>query len=156
MRSCPGWAAGSVLLLLAVGGCGQGPAELRSSGGSGGPPSASGPTPGAGSGDVVSSVSPSSDVGPGATASATGVGGRVSTAAGAPVPTATVVRTPVGASGPLTQQAAVTDLDGRYFWPLTPGAWDIRIEAPGGQSLTQRVVIVEGQRATLDFLMPDG
>jgi len=153
MRGQLTWAVVPVLL-LAVGACSQGPAELRSAGGSDGSPPASGPGREASSGNAVSSAGPSTRGGADAHASMTGVEGRVVTATGDPVPTATVVRIPVGAPTPVTQEVAVTDLDGHYFWPLPPGAWDIRIEAVGRQPLTQRVVIVDGQRATLDFVMP--
>jgi hypothetical protein len=107
------------------------------------------PAGGADSGGNVAST----DTGSAAPVSSTGVGGSVSTPDGAPVAVATVDRKPVGSDIPVTQQVAVTDPEGRYFWPLTPGEWEITISAPGWQSASQHVSVSAGQLAELDFVL---
>jgi Carboxypeptidase regulatory-like domain len=113
---------------------------------------------GCGNGNAIADTAPSGNVssdvpGQAPVTSAAGVGGRVTTPGGQPVVPATVGRAPVEPSGPITQQAAVTDSDGRYFWALTPGTWDITVSAPHFQTATSRVVVVADQRATLDFVL---
>jgi hypothetical protein len=115
-----------------------------------------GPTQGASAGAGASTGSgnaASTDSGQTAPVSDTGVGGRVSTPAGGPVAVATVTRRLVDSNAPVTQEAAVTDSEGRYFWPLSPGEWEITISASGWQSVSQRVPVIAGQRAVLDSVL---
>lgn len=84
----------------------------------------------------------------------TGVRGRVSTSNGGPLANATVMRLPAEASGPVTQEVGVTDGDGHYFWALPAGVWDIEVSMAGLRTVRQRVTVVEGQWATVDFVLP--
>lgn len=86
-------------------------------------------------------------------AAATGVRGRVTGPDGVPLANAAVSRFPVDSSQPVTQEAGVTDGDGRYLWALSPGAWDIEISMPGHRTVKQRVTVAEGQWAMLDFIL---
>jgi Carboxypeptidase regulatory-like domain len=134
--------AAVVCLLLVIAGCGDG-GGARVSSGSDGNIAAPGGVP-------VESV-------PGVpTGVPTGVQGRVTNPAGEPVATASVVRAPVDSTAAVTQEAAVTDADGRYFWPLPPGTWEITISAPGLRTASRRVTVVDGQRARLDFALQAG
>ncbi|MGH3870423.1 MAG: carboxypeptidase-like regulatory domain-containing protein [Pseudonocardiaceae bacterium] len=113
---------------------------------------------GCGNGYAIADPAPSSNVtsdgtGEAPVIPATGVGGRVTTPDGHPVAAATVQRTSMESSDPLTLQVAVTDSDGRYFWPLTPGTWDITVSAPHFQTATSSVVAVADRLATLDFVL---
>ncbi len=85
----------------------------------------------------------------------TGARGTVTDGVGAPVPAATVDRRPVGGSGPVTQQAAVTGPDGRWSWALPPGTYDIVVTAPGGHA-AGRVVVGDGTPAVLDLVLLPG
>lgn len=89
---------------------------------------------------------------PGA-AAATGVRGRVTGPDGAPLSNAAVSRFPADSSRPVTQEAGVTDGDGRYLWALSPGVWDVEISMPGHRTVKQRVTVVEGQWAQVDFTL---
>lgn len=114
----------------------------------------SGPGSGTGAGDASGNASDATTrAEPGDELAATGVGGRVVTTDGTPVSWTPVARQPVDGTRPVTQEAGVTDEDGRYFWPLEPGTWDITVSAPGHEPVTQRVTLDEAQRATLDFVV---
>jgi hypothetical protein len=89
--------------------------------------------------------------GPDTASTGTGVGGKVVGRHTAPVANAGISRTPLDGQGPLTQQAAVSGPDGRYFWGLSAGHWEITVTAAGYRPQTRRVLVVEGKTATLDF-----
>ncbi len=93
------------------------------------------------------------DAAGGAVVSRSGVGGRVTTAAGAPVATATISRSPVGSRGPVTQEVVVTDADGRWFWPLPAGTWEVSITAQGLRAAAERVTVAPDRRTTLDVVL---
>jgi hypothetical protein len=139
------WRVAAAVCLLLLAGCADGAAVRAGSESSevGGVSS-----PQATPGDNIAS-----DLGGGPVGSATGVLGRVTSSRGDPVVTASVARTPVDSHRPVTQEAAVTGDDGRYFWALPPGLWEITISAPGFRTASRRVTVVQGQRATLDFVL---
>jgi hypothetical protein len=87
----------------------------------------------------------------------TGVRGRVVSAAGAPVDTATVTAAATGRpGGPVSQEANVTAADGTYFRPLPPGSWEITVSRVGFRPHTERVVVPAGPAVVLDVaLRPD-
>lgn len=122
--------------VLAAAGCG---------GGRGGQPAGESSAPAAGN----ISAGPSEP----AAAAATGVRGRVTGPDGAPLANATVSRFPADSSRPVTQEAGVTDGDGRYLWALPAGVWDVEVSMPGHRTVRQRVTVVEGQWAQADFLL---
>lgn len=121
-----------LLLAVAAAGCGTGRAGEAS------PPT---------SGNVTAGPDPSP------AAAGTGVNGRVTGPGGGPLANATVLRFPVDPSRPVTQEAGVTDGDGRYFWALPAGVWDVEVSMPGHRTVRQRVTVVEGQWAMMDFIL---
>jgi Carboxypeptidase regulatory-like domain len=82
-----------------------------------------------------------------------GIRGRVVAPGGAPVAGAVVARQPIDPHRSMNLQAAVTDADGRYVWPLAPGVWEIEINAPGYLPARQRSSVTEGRWETLDFIL---
>ena len=95
----------------------------------------------------------STDVGTSTALPDTGVGGRVTTPEGDPVVSATVDRTPIGDTGPVSQKVGVTGDDGRYFWALAPGDYEITVTAPGWQRASRTVTVASGSHASLDFVL---
>ena len=70
---------------------------------------------------------------------------------GAPVALATIGRAAVDSTAPMTLQAAVTDGDGRYWWPLPSGRWLITASAPGLRESTREVTVGTGEVSVLDL-----
>ena len=75
---------------------------------------------------------------------------------GAPIELANLTARPVDVdapTGPVTQEANVTDVDGRFFVPLPPGTWHLEAEAPGYLPATQLVVVVGNAPATQHLVL---
>ena len=89
----------------------------------------------------------------GPTVTDTGVGGLVTGADRTPVVMASVERAAADSSAPVTPLAGITGNDGRYFWALTPGTWDITVTAPRFATQTRQVIVTAGQTAILDFVL---
>ncbi len=82
-------------------------------------------------------------------AEGTGVRGRVTGTAGVPVELATITVTGgPRTDGPVSQQANVTDAQGRYFFPLPPGQWEITVTAHRYDPVTRTLVVSEGEPTT--------
>jgi hypothetical protein len=65
---------------------------------------------------------------------------------GAPIEVATITVAPNAAgAGPVSQEANVTDAQGRYFYPLPPGRWELTVTAYGYSPLTTSVVVRDGE-----------
>jgi Carboxypeptidase regulatory-like domain len=78
----------------------------------------------------------------------TGVLGRVTDETGRPVPMATLTAAPEPAgSGPVRQEANVTDEHGDYFLPLPPGRWTVTVTAHGRPSVSRLVLVPAAGRA---------
>jgi hypothetical protein len=84
----------------------------------------------------------------------TGVQGRITGPAGEPIEMAsiTVTSSPDGAE-PMSQEANVTDADGRYFLPLSPGHWGVTISAFGHESTNVSVDVPNGEPVVLDVVL---
>jgi Carboxypeptidase regulatory-like domain len=89
----------------------------------------------------------------GPTVTDTGVGGLVTDADRTPVVMASVERAAADSSAPVAPLAGITGNDGRYFWALTPGTWDITVTAPRFATQTRQVIVTTGQTAILDFVL---
>jgi len=86
----------------------------------------------------------------------TGVTGVVTDRSGAPIELANMTVEPVDAdasAGPVTQEANVTDADGRFFVPLSPGTWRLKAEAPGHRPASVVVEVPEGAPTTHDLVL---
>jgi len=82
-----------------------------------------------------------------------GVRGRVTDASGGPIELATLTFAPQTGSGPVTQEANVTDADGRYFLPLPVGEWTVTVTAVGFRPSTLRVQVSERKQLVRDVVM---
>jgi protocatechuate 3,4-dioxygenase beta subunit len=138
MRRTVVWAL-VVPMVLVLTGCAAASSGGTAEGGAAGP---------ATSGNVAST-----DVAGLGPVSDTGVEGRVTTPEGDPVVSATVDRQPLGNAGPVSQKVGVTGDDGRYFWALTPGDYEITVTAPGWQPASETVSVTSGSHATLNFVL---
>jgi len=85
---------------------------------------------------------------------ASGLMGRVLTPSGKPVAYAAVLVQSLDNPAPAVPGLAVTTgADGRYFWPLPPGHWEITVAAPGGAQQRKTVTVGKSKSAILDFTL---
>jgi hypothetical protein len=83
-----------------------------------------------------------------------GLMGRVLTPSGKPVAYAAVLVQSLDNPAPAVPGLAVTTgADGRYFWPLPPGHWEITVAAPSGAQQRKTVTIGKSKSAILDFTL---
>jgi hypothetical protein len=91
---------------------------------------------------------------PTATAGGTGVTGRVITPSGQPVAHASVVVRSLDEPAPAVPEMAVmTGADGRYFWPVPEGRWEVTVFALDGATQSKQIAVAKPRSATLDFTL---
>lgn len=154
------WARWLVVLAfgLLVTGCGQGGQPRPGSGDSGqgsqpgAPPVASSTPTGPPAGPDAPVTGPA--VQGGGPSGGPGVGGVVRDAGGRPV--VGILVTPRSTDNPpqgVPEIAVTTDAQGRYHWPLPPGAYALTFTGEGYAPTTAPVVVKPGQVATLDVTL---
>ena len=127
-----------VLVLYVLAGCGKGGVTLaRDDGGNVAGTASSGPV----------------------TPKGTGITGVVTDRSGGPVELANMTAEPVegdAPTGPVTQEANVTDAEGQFFVPLKPGTWRLTARAEGYRPATEVVEVGDGAPTTQDLVLrPD-
>jgi hypothetical protein len=81
-----------------------------------------------------------------------GVAGRITSITGRPVEGALVAVRGLGRSPAAVPELAVySDGEGRYWWDLPRGRWELSVRAEGHRQSAKVVHVRAGQRATLDF-----
>ena len=111
-----------------------------------------GPTPAVMGGVVVPPENPPAAAQPPEQPGEPGVVGRVTGPGGAAVSGATVTPSSRGDPGPpIPMTAAITDGDGRYWWSLPTGSWEITVSAPGFRTSSRAVFVADGSALRLDF-----
>jgi hypothetical protein len=82
---------------------------------------------------------------------AEGVTGQIRSSSGTPIAGASVLPRSLDASGPAIPEIAIeSDEDGRYEWPLRPGAYELTFAAEGYGRTSQQVVVRQATVATVD------
>lgn len=83
-----------------------------------------------------------------------GVVGRVTAADGRPVWNAWIqARSLDRPSPPIPDIAVLTNTDGWYTWPLSPGTYELLVSAEGYQRATKRITVGASAAARLDFTL---
>lgn len=83
-----------------------------------------------------------------------GVAGRVTHADGTPAPEITIgVRSLDVPSLPIPEIGIFTDPDGRYAWPLQPGAYELWPVSDEFESAPGRADVRAGEPSRLDFIL---
>jgi hypothetical protein len=80
-----------------------------------------------------------------------GVGGRVTSASGAPVANVFVQARSLGGPRAIPDIAIMTDAAGRYFWKLAPGRYELSFMRDGRELTRKRVVVRPNELTRLDI-----
>jgi hypothetical protein len=80
-----------------------------------------------------------------------GVGGRVTSASGAPVANVFVQARSLGGPRAIPDIAIMTDAAGRYFWKLAPGRYELSFMRDGRELMRKRVVVRPNELTRLDI-----
>jgi hypothetical protein len=59
-------------------------------------------------------------------------------------------------SPPIPERIVLSGADGRYFWPLLPGDYELRATATGYRTATARVRVGAEELTNADFALDEG
>lgn len=83
-----------------------------------------------------------------------GIAGEVKSADGQPIAGAMIeVKSLDQPSPPIPERIVLSQADGRFFWPLKPGNYEVSATAAGYQSMTARVRVEAEGGANLDLVL---
>jgi hypothetical protein len=101
-------------------------------------------------GDPETGVTSETDAAPAAETVQEGVGGRVTSASGAPLADVFVQAHSPGGQRPVPDLAIITDADGRFFWKLAPGSYELSFMRDGRELARRRVMVHPNRTTRLD------
>jgi hypothetical protein len=85
-----------------------------------------------------------------------GVVGAVKAADGRPIMGAVIdAKSLDEPSPPIPERIVLSGADGRYFWPLLPGDYELRATATGYRTATARVRVGAGALTDADFALDE-
>jgi hypothetical protein len=86
-----------------------------------------------------------------------GVLGKVTAADGQPIAGAVIdAKSLDQPSPPIPERLVLSRADGRYFWPLLPGDYELSATATGYRAATARVRVEADELTTADFTLEEG
>lgn len=97
--------------------------------------------------DPETGVTSETDTAPPAATVQEGVAGRITSASGAPMADVFVQARSLGGPRAIPDLAVVTDADGRFFWKLAPGTYELTFMRDGHE-LARRSVVVQPNATT--------
>lgn len=83
-----------------------------------------------------------------------GIVGEVRSAAGDPIAGAVIeVKSLDQPSPPIPERIVLSQADGKFFWPLKPGSYEVSATADGYRAVTAVVCVDAERSANLDFVL---